>query len=81
VSIAALSSRRLTLIRDALEVVLHRLAVLPRSSEVERLQAMAEDYLREAHEWRTPTPAESENLSNRVLALHVVVAKIGRVAP
>lgn len=78
---AALSSRRLTLIRDALGVVLHQLAVLPPSVEVERLRMIAEGYLREAHEWRAPTTAESENLSNRVLALHVAVTKIAKGAP
>jgi len=79
----ALPSRRLALARDAIEIVLRRLAVLPASPEVEELRARAESYSREADGWSTspPTVEERERLMKRVLGLHTAVAKLERQRP
>jgi hypothetical protein len=76
----ALPSRRLALVKDAIEIVVRRLSALPASPEVEELRTRAQDYLREADGWSTspPTVEERERLMKRVLKLHVEVAKLER---
>ncbi len=69
-------SRRFSLVSDAIDVVLRRLATLPPSPEVEELRARAEVCLEKAQVWQhsTPTPEEREALMKRVLGLHVAIA-------
>jgi hypothetical protein len=73
-------SLRISLAKDAIEVVVSRLATLPSSQEVEKLRAKAVEYLREADGWEAtaPTAKESETLMKRVLNLHIRVAKLNR---
>lgn len=71
-------SRRLSLVRDAIGVVVRRLEALPVSPEVEDLRLRAEEYLREVDGWRVLLPAleERERLMKLALSLHVEVARL-----
>jgi hypothetical protein len=73
-------SQRLTLVLDAIDVVLHRLSVLEPSHEVEDLRLKAGDCLHQLDGWQysEPTTEQREALMKRVLALHTVLAKIER---
>jgi hypothetical protein len=73
----ALPSRRLAL-RDAVDVVLRRLSILPPSQE--QLRAKAEEFRREADTWQPSMPPveERERVMKQVLALHVAVARLER---
>jgi hypothetical protein len=76
----AYRSRRLSLVSDAIEVVLRRLSALPPSPEAEELRAKAEQYQRGADGWKVSPPAaeERDRMSKGVLNLHVEVAKLER---
>jgi hypothetical protein len=76
-------SRRLTLARDAIGVVLRRLSALPPSPEVEQLRLKAGDCLQQAQGWQhsKPTVEQRETLMRQVLKLHIEVAKLERKAP
>lgn len=78
----ALPSRRLTLVRDAIDVVLRRLAALPSTPDVDELRARAMECVHEADGWKAaaPTAEERERLMKRVLGLHTAVAKLERQA-
>lgn len=60
--------------------MLQRLSVLPPSAEVAELVSRAEGYLREAETWCTsvPSPVTRETVMKKILALHVVLARIER---
>jgi hypothetical protein len=79
----ALSSRRSSVIRAAIDNVLHRLAALPATPEVDALRARAGEYVKEADAWTSssPVPEEKERLMRRALKLHVEVAKLERQEP
>ena len=81
--IVAISSRRRSAVKQAIDVVVRRLSALPTSPEVEALQQQAEKYLREADAWTAshPVAQEKERLMKRVLKLHVEVAKLERQGP
>jgi hypothetical protein len=74
------SSAKLSVVRDAIDVVLRRLSTLPWSHEIDELGAKAEDFLREADGWTSAPPSveESGRLMKLVLKLHVDVAKLER---
>jgi hypothetical protein len=74
------SSGKLSVVRDALDIVLRRLAALPSSPEIEELRAKAEDFRKEAEAWTTtPVAADArERLMKQVLKLHVDVARLER---
>ena len=76
-------SRELALVRDAVDVVLRRLAKLPAAPEVEELRFRAGDYVQLARGWQSakPTAEQSETLMKRVLKLHVELAKLERQVP
>jgi len=76
-------ARRLSVLRDAVTVVLRRLAVLPPSAEVEELKAKAEECVKEAKGWSRspPAPEERDRVSKRLLKLHAEVAKLERSGP
>jgi len=73
-------SKRLALVRDAIEVVLRRLSTLPPSPEVEELRLRAEDCLQQANGWahQAPTVEQREAVMKRALALHSAVARLER---
>lgn len=73
-------SKRLALVRDAIEIVLRRLSTLPPSTEVEELRVRAEECLREADAWgqTAPTMEQREALMKRVLGLHTAIARLER---
>jgi hypothetical protein len=73
-------SRRLALVRDAIEIVVRRLSTLPPSPELEELRLRAEECLRQADGWahRPPTVEEREAVMKRVLGLHTAVVRLER---
>jgi len=79
----ALPPRWLSLVRDAIEIVLRRLSTLPPSPEVEELRARVEQYLRETDGWSAspPTVEEWEKMTKRVVGLHTAVAKLEKQGP
>jgi hypothetical protein len=74
------AARRLSVLRDAIGVILRTLAALPPSAEVEELKATAEGCLNDVEGWSRspPRPEERDHMSKRVLKLHVEVAKWDR---
>jgi CheY-like chemotaxis protein len=70
----------LSVVRNAIDILLQKLSVLPPCEEVDALFSTAGNYLREAEKWRTspPTAHDREALMKRVLALHVDLARIER---
>jgi hypothetical protein len=76
-------SLRVSLAKDAINVVVRRLSALPSSLKVEELLATAEECVRVVDGWKVspPAPKESEKLMRRVLKLHVTVGKIERPVP
>jgi hypothetical protein len=74
--------RRLTLVLNAIDVVLRRLSALERSPEVDELRLKAEAYRDQVQRWRKarPTVEEGERVMTRVLRLHVDVAQLERPA-
>ena len=75
-----MSTRRSSVAKAAIENVVHRLAALPTSPEVEALHAKAIEYLREVEAWTSshPVAQEKERLMKRALKLHTEVAKLER---
>jgi hypothetical protein len=73
-------TRRLTVIKEAIDVVLRRLSALAPSHEVDELRAKAEEFLRTTAGWTAshPPAQEKERLMMRVLKLHVDAAKLER---
>jgi hypothetical protein len=73
-------SKRLAVIREAIDVVLRRLSALSPSPAVEDLRVRASEYLLQTQGWATtaPTVAERESLTKSVLTLHVEVTKLER---
>jgi hypothetical protein len=73
-------SKPFALVRDAIQVVMHRLAAMQSSPEVEDLRCHAEACLEQVRGWTraNPTPEEQEAVTERVLCLHVAVAKLKR---
>ena len=76
----ALPTRRLSVIHEAIDVVLRRLSVVPPSPEVEALRAEAEECIRKTEGWSASSPVaqQKERLMMRVLKLHVEAAKLER---
>jgi hypothetical protein len=76
-------SQRLTIVLDAIDVVLHRLSVLEPSHEVEDLRLKAGDCLQQLDGWQysEPTTEQREALLKKVLALHTTLATIERETP
>jgi hypothetical protein len=79
----ALTSRRRSAVKEAIEDVLRRLSALASTPEIDGLRALAEGYLREAGAWSASHPAaeEKERLMKRLLKLHSEVARLERLAP
>jgi hypothetical protein len=73
-------ARRLSVLRDAIGVILRALAVLPSSAEFEELKVKAEGCLNEVKGWSRspPPPEERDQMSKRVLKLHVELTKWDR---
>jgi len=82
-AIVALPSRRLSVARDALDIVLRHLEAMAPSPKVEELRARAAEYLRELDGWKVspPATADKDKLMKRVLKLHTEVAKLEREGP
>jgi len=78
----AAGSKRLTLAKNALDVVLRRLSALPHSPEVEDLRRRTGDCLRLVDGWtlNPPTPEQREAVMQLVLNLHIATAKLERRA-
>jgi hypothetical protein len=74
------SSRRRSVAKAAIDNIMHRLAALPPSTEVDALRAQAEEYRLETDAWTSSRPAaqEKERLMKRLLKLHTDVAKLER---
>jgi hypothetical protein len=72
-------ARRLSVLREAIKVVLRRLAVLPPLAEVEDLKVKGEECAEEAKGWSQspPTRRERNRVSNRLLRLHAEVDAVG----
>jgi hypothetical protein len=68
------------LVRDAIHVVVRRLAAMHPSPEVEDLKCHAEACLEQVHGWTQtePTAEEKDVVTGRVLGLHLAVAKLRR---
>jgi hypothetical protein len=73
-------STKLSVVRDAIDVVLRRLSALPPSPEIDELRKKAEGFRREAEGWSSAPPAAEvrERLMKLVLKIHVEVAKLER---
>lgn len=73
-------SKRLALVRDAIEFVLRRLLRLPPSPEVDDLRLRAEDCLQQARGWayKPSTVEQREAVMTRVLGLHTAIARLKR---
>ena len=76
-------SQRLTIVLDAIDVVLHGLSVLEPSHEVEDLRLKAGDCLQHVDGWQysKPITEQREGLMKKVLALHTALPKIERETP
>jgi hypothetical protein len=74
------SSAKLSVVRDAIDIVLRRLATLPSSPEIDELRKRAEDVRLETDGWTSAPPSaeESGRIMKLVLKLHVDVAKLER---
>lgn len=74
------SSAKLSIVRDAIDVLHRRLLALPSTPEIEELRIKAAEFHEQASSWeRAPPPAEErERLMKQVLKLHVDLAKIER---
>jgi hypothetical protein len=72
--------RQLTMVRDAIEVVMRRLSSIAPSPEVEELRTTAEEYMRQTDSWRVSPPpnGEHDDFMKRVLKLHMALAKMER---
>jgi len=70
--------RRITLVLNAIDVVLRGLSALEPSAEVDALRGRVEVCSRQAERWRgaPPTVEEGERVMKRVLQLHVEVARL-----
>jgi len=71
-------SSKLSVVRDAIDVVLRGLSTLPSSPEIDELRKKAEGFRREAEGWSSapPTAEDRERLMKLVLKLHVDVLKV-----
>src|SRR5439155_22605887 len=70
-------SRRLSLVRETVEVILRRLRQLSPSTQVNDISARVDECRREAETWTRSVPNEErEQLMKRLLRLHVEVAKL-----
>ncbi len=74
------SSAKLSVVRDAVEVVLRRLSTLPSSPEIDELCKTAEGFRIEVEGWTNAPPAaeDRDRLMKLVLKLHIDVAKVER---
>jgi hypothetical protein len=74
------SSAKLSVVRDAVDVVLRRLSTLPSSPEIDELRKKAEGFRIEVEGWTTAPPAaeDRDRLMKLVLKLHVGVANVER---
>jgi hypothetical protein len=72
------SSAKLSVVRDAVDVVLRRLSTLPASPEIDELRKKAAGCRVEVEGWTTAPPAaeDRDRLMKLVLKLHVDVAKV-----
>ncbi len=70
----------LAVVREAGEVLLRHLALLPRSDTTEQLQVWVQRCVQEAERWRTspPTAREKDVLMKRLLTLQVAVSTLER---
>jgi hypothetical protein len=68
----------MSIVNDAIDAVVRCLSGLPPSSDVDELRGRAEECLRVLDGWKVsaPTTEERNKLLNRVLRLHVEVAKL-----
>jgi hypothetical protein len=73
----------LVVIRDAIEVVLRHLELLPPSDRTTQLQARLRDCAQETEMWSavSPTRRDLDALMKRLLALHVELTTLERQAP
>jgi hypothetical protein len=69
------STTKLSVVRDAMDVVVRRLAALPSSPEIEELRVKAESFRQEANGWTSVHPGaeDRERLMKHVLKLHIDV--------
>jgi hypothetical protein len=73
----------LALVEDAIRVVVRRLSAMPPCPEVDDLRCRASACLERVHAWThtTPTTEERESVTERVLGLHLAVARLKRAVP
>ena len=71
---------RLTIVQEAIEVVLRRLERLPPSEKLDELRTLIRDCMQETTRWTILPPIDREQdvLMTRILALHVEVTKLER---
>jgi hypothetical protein len=76
------SSTQLSVVRDAIDVVLGQLSTVPLSSKTDELQKRAEGVRRELDGWANTPPAviDCERLMKVVLRLNIDVGELERVA-
>ena len=74
------SSAKLSVVSDAVDVVLRRLSTLPTSPEIDELRKKAEAFRIDVEGWTAAPPAaeDRDRLMKLVLKLHVDVAKLER---
>lgn len=73
-------SRRFSLAREAIDLVLRRVKALPESPEGKALRLKAGECLREVNSWNIspPTDEQRERLMKRALKLHLDIADLER---
>jgi hypothetical protein len=74
------SSAKLSVVRDAVDVVLRRLSTLPSSPEIDELRKKAEGFRIDVEGWTAAPPVaeDRDQVMKLVLKLHVDVAKLER---
>jgi hypothetical protein len=73
----------LALVEDAIRVVVRRLSAMQPSPEVDALRCHAVACQEQVHAWTwsVPTAEEREVVTERVLGLHLAVARLKRAVP
>jgi hypothetical protein len=79
--VAAVQTKRTSVVLNALRVTMRCLQEIPSSPEADKLRRRALAFEREAEKWPSTAPSnyEREAMMKQVLVLHMEVAKLGRM--
>ena len=79
---AVATTKRTSVVLNALRVTMRSLDMIPDSPEAERLRDRVRFFEREAEQWPATSPSnyEREAMMKQVLALHIEVTRLGRTS-